>query len=65
MFALHRAADGALTRLSATTDTRGVVRFKLAQSGMWLVRAVYLRPCKGCKDVDWESFWAAYSFARE
>ena len=65
VFALHRAADGALTRLSATTDTRGVVRFKLAQSGMWLVRAVYLRPCKGCKDVDWESFWAAYSFARE
>lgn len=65
VFALHRAADGALTRLSATTDNRGVVRFKLAQSGMWLIRAVYLRPCKGCKDVDWESFWSSYSFARE
>jgi hypothetical protein len=65
VFALHRAADGALTRLSATTDSRGVARFKLAQPGMWLIRAVYLRPCKGCKDVDWESFWSAYTFARE
>jgi hypothetical protein len=65
VFALHRAADGALTRLSATTDSRGVARFRLAQPGMWLIRAVYLRPCKGCKDVDWESFWSAYTFARE
>jgi hypothetical protein len=32
---------------------------------MWLIRSVYLRPCKGCKDVDWESYWAAYSFAHE
>ena len=63
--ALHRGADGVLTRLTATTDSRGVARFKLAQPGMWLIRSVYLRPCKGCKDVDWESFWAAYSFALE
>jgi hypothetical protein len=65
VFALHRAADGALTKLTATTDSRGVARFKLAQPGMWLIRSVYLRPCKGCKDVDWESYWAAYSFALE
>ena len=65
VFALQRAADGALTKLTATTDSRGVARFKLAQPGMWLIRSVYLRPCKGCKDVDWESFWAAYSFALE
>ena len=65
VFALHRAADGALTRLSATTDSRGVARFTLAHPGMWLIRSVYLRPCKGCKDVDWESFWASYSFALE
>jgi uncharacterized GH25 family protein len=65
VFALHRAADGALTKLTATTDSRGVARFRLAQTGMWLIRSVYLRPCKGCKDVDWESYWAAYSFALE
>jgi hypothetical protein len=65
VFALHRGADGALTKLSAVTDARGVVRFKLDQPGMWLVRSAHLRPCKGCKDADWESFSAAYSFALE
>jgi uncharacterized GH25 family protein len=65
VFALHRAADGTPTKLSASTDSRGVARFRLTQPGMWLIRSVYLRPCKGCKDVDWESFWTAYSFARE
>lgn len=65
VFAVHRAANGALTKLEAVTDSRGVARFTLAQPGTWLVRSVYLRPCKGCKDVDWESFWASYSFALE
>lgn len=65
VFALHRAPDGSLTELRSVTDARGVVRFALAQSGMWLVRAVHMRPCKGCKDADWESFWASYSFALE
>jgi uncharacterized GH25 family protein len=65
VFASHRAADGALTKLTGSTDSRGVARFKFAQPGMWLIRSVYLRPCKGCKEADWESFWAAYSFARE
>ncbi len=65
VFALHRGADGTLTKLTATTDMRGVARFTLTQPGMWLIRSVHLRPCKGCKDVDWESFWASYSFALE
>ena len=65
VFAVHRGTDGGLTKLSAVTDERGVARFTLAQPGTWLIRSVYLRPCKGCKDVDWESFWASYSFALE
>ncbi len=65
VFALHRGADGTLTELTATTDTRGVARFTLTQPGMWLIRSVHLRPCKACKDIDWESFWASYSFALE
>ncbi len=60
--ALHRAADGTLTRLDGVTDARGVARFTLPVSGTWLIRSVHMRPCKGCKDVDWESFWAAYTF---
>ena len=63
--AVHRAADDALTKFAVVTDTRGVARFTLAQPGTWLIRSVYLRPCKGCKDADWESFWASYSFALE
>jgi uncharacterized GH25 family protein len=60
--ALHRAADGTITRLDGVTDARGVVRFTLPVGGTWLIRSVHMRPCKGCKDVDWESFWAAYTF---
>lgn len=60
--ALHRTADGTLVRLTSITDARGVARFVPAQRGMWLIRSVHMRPCKGCGDADWESFWAAYSF---
>jgi len=61
VFALHRSGDK-LTELRATTDARGVARFRLEEAGAWVLRTVYLRPCKGCKDADWESFWAAYTF---
>lgn len=60
--ALHRSSEGQLTQLSGVTDTRGVVRMTLPVAGMWLMRAVHMRPCKGCKDTDWESFWASYTF---
>lgn len=60
--ALHRAGDGTLTRLEGVTDTRGVARFTLPVAGTWLIRSVHMRACKGCKDLDWESFWAAYTF---
>jgi hypothetical protein len=65
VFAVHRGLEGALTKLNAVTDARGVARFTLDHAGTWLIRSVYLRPCKGCKDVDWESYRAAYSFALE
>lgn len=60
--ALHRAGDGTLTALKGVTDARGVARFTLPVAGTWLIRSVHMRACKGCKDVDWESFWAAYTF---
>ena len=65
VYAQHRGPDGALTELKGVTDARGVVHFTLPQAGVWLIRSVHMRPCKGCKDADWESFWAAYSFALE
>src|SRR5262245_62987833 len=63
--ALHRATDGSLVELKGVSDARGVARFTLVQPGVWLIRSVHMRPCKGCKDADWESFWATYSFAME
>jgi len=59
--ALHRNGEK-VTALRSTTDSRGVARFRLDQGGTWLLRTVYLRPCKKCADADWESFWAAYTF---
>jgi hypothetical protein len=42
-------------------------RFKLSgtldHSGEWLIRLVHMRRCAAdCAEIDWESFWGAYSF---
>jgi uncharacterized GH25 family protein len=47
----------------AVTDASGRVEFTATEAGAWLVRTVHMRRCKGCTDVDWESFWTGYSFA--
>lgn len=46
----------------AKTDRDGKVKFKVIHSGLWLIRLVHLLPCTDCKDADWESFWASFSF---
>lgn len=61
VLAMHREGDK-LTKLTATTDARGVARFKLDQPGTWLVTALMLRPCKKCGDADWEAYLSAFSF---
>lgn len=41
----------------------GTVAFKLDRSGEWLVRLVHMRRCVAdCAEIDWESFWGAYTF---
>lgn len=47
---------------SARTDARGIARFKLDRAGFWLIHMIHLYPCAD-PDVDWESYWASYSFA--
>jgi uncharacterized GH25 family protein len=45
------------------TDAKGEAVFKLDRNGFWLVRGVEMRRCeKDCNEIDWESFWAAFSF---
>ena len=59
--ARHRDGDN-LIEVSGVTDARGVTRLRLQGSGTWLLSTAYVRPCKGCKDADTESFHATYAF---
>ncbi|PCC71798.1 Uncharacterized conserved protein, contains GH25 family domain [Nannocystis exedens] len=61
--AFARGRDGRVVAQAATTDADGRARFTVAASGPWLLRAVHMRRCAGCKDADWESFWSSYGFA--
>jgi MYXO-CTERM domain-containing protein len=47
---------------SALTAADGTVAFP-RRAGTWLVRTVHMQRCKGCERADWQSRWAAYSFA--
>ncbi len=45
------------------TDDEGKITMKIAHSGLWLVRLVYMQRCKrNCVQADWESFWGSFSF---
>lgn len=44
------------------SDAEGRVRFKLATSGVWLVRAVHMARAPADSDADWESLWASLTF---
>jgi uncharacterized GH25 family protein len=63
--ALHRDGD-VLTTVNATTDKDGRASFKLSKSGTWVVRTVHMRRAvadASAPPADWESFWAAVTFA--
>lgn len=63
LMALHKQVDGRFTELITYTDEAGFARFNLPYRGQWVLRAMHIRPCDGCPDADWESFWTALSFA--
>lgn len=50
-------------KVSARSDARGRVQLPLAQPGVWLVKAVFMRPAPPGSGADWESLWASLSFA--
>lgn len=62
LFALNRMGKNNFTELVQKTNADGVVSFSLSVPGLWVIRTVHLFPCDNCKDADWESQWAAYSF---
>ena len=58
----HRAGD-ALTSASAVTSAEGKASLKLSKAGPWVVRLVHMRRCTTDPAADWESYWAAVTFA--
>jgi uncharacterized GH25 family protein len=44
------------------TDSAGRVRLRLAQGGMWLVKAVHMIPAPAGTNAEWKSFWASLTF---
>jgi uncharacterized GH25 family protein len=48
-------------KVGSRTDTHGRARIELATSGVWLLKAVWVRPLAG-KYGEWESRWASLTF---
>lgn len=57
------AGERAPQAQAGVTDASGRAEFTVRETGTWLVRTVHMQRCIGCEQIQWESFWAAYSFA--
>ena len=65
--AFRRTGGQPVMKSKALTNEQGIARFRLDRAGAWLIRLVHMLPCAeradvDCEEVDWESYWAAYSF---
>ncbi len=61
--AFARTGERTPAAQAVVTDATGRAEFTVSATGTWLVRTVHMQRCIGCEQVQWESFWAAYSFA--
>ncbi len=59
--AYNRRGDETKTQ-EARTNEDGQVHFTLDRSGSWLIRLVHMQRCHDVPEIEWESYWAAYSF---
>ncbi|MER3633111.1 MAG: hypothetical protein C4325_13940 [Blastocatellia bacterium] len=58
-----RNADKTTSR-AYTTDPTGIATIELSANGTWLIRAVHMERCdRACEGADWQSYWAAMTFA--
>ncbi len=62
VWAFNRDPEGLASASKARTNARGIARFTLDRKGSWLVRLVHMLPRPDAPEVDWESYWASYSF---
>lgn len=49
-------------KLSVRSGKDGRVKFRLAEPGMWLVKAVHMTAAPAETDAQWVSFWASLTF---
>jgi uncharacterized GH25 family protein len=49
-------------KITARTDVKGHVSFRLQQDGTWLIKAVHMIPAPAGSNADWSSFWASLTF---
>lgn len=49
-------------KLSARSGKDGRVTFRLAEPGMWLIKAVHMTAAPAGTDAQWASFWASLTF---
>jgi uncharacterized GH25 family protein len=59
--AFSRDGDKVKTRTAKTT-AKGNAEFTLCESGIHLVRLVFMRRAKDDREADWHSWWAATTF---
>ena len=62
VWAYNGSKNGLVSKSMARTNEDGVAGFTLDRKGFWLIRLVHMRPCTEWPDLDWESYWASYSF---
>lgn len=48
--------------VSMRSDAQGRATLKLADAGVWLVKAVHMVPAADAAEADWESQWASLTF---
>ncbi len=58
--AMNRSTPAA--KLSARTDAKGRVTFRLPQPGVWLVKSVHMVPAPAGTNAEWASYWASLTF---
>ena len=59
------ARDSVGARYEGRTDARGRLSLPLDGAGEWLVSTVHMVPTRDREEADWESTWAALTFAFE
>lgn len=64
VWAYNEKGQQLLSQLKKRTNSQGIARFNLKGQGFWLIRCVHLLACAE-PDVDWESYWASYTFRLE